>query len=49
MFIAIGKVARMMGVSTTTLRRWDNKGKFSSSFCTLNTNIKITSKNIIVS
>ena len=27
-FIAIGKAAKMLGVTTTTLRRWDKSGKF---------------------
>ena len=34
MFIAIGKVARLLGVSITTLRRWDTKGTLNSTFRT---------------
>lgn len=34
MFIAIGKVARLLGVSCTTLRRWDTDGTLKSTFRT---------------
>ena len=34
-FISIGKVATLMGVSTTTLRRWDRKKKLSATFRTI--------------
>lgn len=35
MYISIGKVARMIGVSATTLRRWDKAKTFSSDFKTV--------------
>ena len=34
MFIAIGKVSKLLGVSTTTLRRWDLAGIIKSTFRT---------------
>ncbi len=34
LYLSIGLAASMIGVSTKTLRRWDNKGSFSSSFRT---------------
>ena len=35
MYLGIGKVATMIGVSHPTLRRWDEANSFSASYKTL--------------
>lgn len=35
MWIAIGKAAKIYGVSTSTLRRWEREGKMHPEFRTL--------------
>ena len=35
MFVSIGKAAQLIGVSISTLRRWEREGKFESAFRTL--------------
>ena len=34
MFVSISKAAKIMGVSTTTMRRWDKEKKLSPAFRT---------------
>ena len=35
MYLSIGKVSELMGVSPSTLRRWDRKKQFCSAFKTI--------------
>jgi len=34
MFLSIGQVSEVTGISITTLRRWEKEGKFTSCFRT---------------
>lgn len=35
MYISIGKVATILGVAVSTLRRWDNEGKLPADYKTI--------------
>ena len=47
MYISIGKVATMVGVAVSTLRRWDTKGQLLADFKTISKHRRYNSQTII--
>ena len=47
MYISIGKVATMMGVAISSLRRWDNDGKLLADSKTIENHRRCKSQTII--
>lgn len=47
MYISIGKVATLIGVAVSTLRRWDNEGKLASDFKTIGKHRRYNNQTIL--